>query len=309
MNLDYIISPIKKELIKKELTKERFIRNTNKANNEIYIINYHNSPNVMQEIGRLREVTFSMSGGGTGNEVDIDELDTSEDCYEQLIVWSPEYEEIIGGYRFIDCSKISKDIHDIDISTKHYFNFSEDFLVDYLPFTIELGRSWVQPEFQPSATNRKGLFTLDNLWDGLGALVVLNPNIQYFFGKVTMYTSFNKEARDGVLTFMEHFFPDKEKLATPISPLSITHDMSGFLAEIKNLDYKEGHKFLGNFLKERGERIPPLINSYMNLSSTMKTFGTASNSDFGDVEETGILVKIKDIYASKTTRHIETFNK
>ncbi len=309
MNLDYVISPVSRELIKSELSDNKFVRNTNKGNNEIYIINHHNSPNTMREIGRLREVTFASAGGGTGEEVDIDELDTCELCYDQLIVWSPEDEEILGGYRYFDCSKIKEDLHEVDISTKHYFNFSEKFVSDYLPTTIELGRSWVQPEYQPSATNRKGLFTLDNLWDGLGALVLLNPEVNYFFGKVTMYTDYNKEARDILLSFMHYYFPDKEELVEPIHSLDIMHDCSKFISELDGLSYKEGHKLLGAILKEKEERIPPLINSYMNLSDTMKTFGTAGNPEFGGVEETGILVTIKDIHTSKSERHMDTFSK
>lgn len=309
MNLDYTIPKIERKLIKNELSKDKFVRNTNKGNNEIYIINHHDSPNVMLEVGRLREVTFASSGGGTGNEVDIDVLDTCELNYDQLIVWSPEDEEILGGYRFFNCFKLKGDLSKIDISTKHYFNLSKEFTDDYLPTTIELGRSWVQPDYQPSATNRKGLFTLDNLWDGLGALIVLNPKVQYFFGKVTMYTHYNKNARDILLSFMDYYFPDKDKLVTPIFALGITTNTDDFLSELEGLNYKEGHKFLGVKLKELEERIPPLINSYMNLSDTMKTFGTASNSDFGDVEETGILVTIADMHVSKTERHIDTFRK
>lgn len=307
MDLSYIIPPISRELILKELSDNKFVRNTNKGNNEIYIINHHDSPHVMKEIGRLREVTFATAGGGTGNPIDIDELDTCENNYDQLIVWSPEDKEILGGYRFFDCTKMDKDLVKIDLSTKHYFNFSTQFEQEYLPTTIELGRSWVQPDYQPSATNRKGLFTLDNLWDGLGALIVLNPKTNYFFGKVTMYTDYNSEARDILLSFMNFYFPDKENLVTPIHPLPIKHNTSDFIHQIEDMAYKEAHKILGEKLKELGERIPPLINSYMNLSDTMKTFGTASNHDFGGVEETGILVTITDMHKSKTERHIDTF--
>jgi hypothetical protein len=261
----------------------------------------------MREIGRLREISFATSGGGTGNEVDIDELDTCEFNYDQLIVWSPEDEEILGGYRFINCSKFQGDLKNLDISTKHYFKFSEKFVSDFLPNTIELGRSWVQPAYQPSASNRKGLFTLDNLWDGLGALIVLNSEIQFFFGKVTMYTDYNKEARDILLSFMNYYFPDKENLVSPILPLPCLHQNKEFIELMKDKSYKEGHRVLGEKLKELEERIPPLINSYMNLSDTMKTFGTASNPDFGGVEETGILVTIKDIHPSKSERHIDSF--
>lgn len=303
IDLSYIIPPVDRSLIKKELQNGRFVRKTNKANNEVYIVNHHNSPNVLKEIGRLREVTFGSAGGGTGEPIDIDEFDTSANCYEQLIVWAPEDEEIIGGYRFIDCSKVI-DTKPIELSTAHYFNFSDEFISGFLPFTIELGRSWVQPKFQPSKDSRKGIFALDNLWDGLGAIVVANPHIKHFFGKVTMYTSFNSEARDAVLAFMNHFFPDTNKMVTPINPLGYTTDPSGFVSSIKGKEFKDAIKDLSVFCRERGENIPPLVNNYMQLSSTMKSFGTASNPDFGDVEETGILITIADIFDAKKERHL-----
>ena len=225
MNNAPIIDPIDKEIIKKELNADRFVRKTRKGDNEIYIINAHNSPNTLQEIGRLREVTFRASGGGTGLPLDLDEFDTDEICYEQLIVWSPEDEEIIGGYRYILCAKaIVPGSDEIHLSTSHYFDFSERFIQDYLPYTIELGRSWVQPNFQPSVNPRKGLFALDNIWDGLGALAVKNPDIRYFFGKVTMYPNYDRESRDFLLHFMHHYFPDNENLMKPYHPLVQDYD-------------------------------------------------------------------------------------
>jgi hypothetical protein len=300
-----IIQPVQKELLKSELRKENFIRKTRKGDNEIYIINNFNAPNVLQEIGRLREVTFRASGGGTGLSVDLDEFDTGEYCYDQLIVWSPEDEEIVGGYRFIICDKaIDKVTGEIHLSTHHYFDFSERFIKNYLPYTIELGRSWVQPNFQPSVNPRKGLFALDNIWDGLGALVVKNPDIRYFFGKVTMYPNYNTEGRDFLLHFMHHFFPDNENLMKPIHPLVQNYDEEYVEEQLKGLDFKDGFKVLNSALKEKGEFIPPLVNIYMNLSSTMKTFGTAVNPDFGSVEETGILITIADIFQEKKERHM-----
>ena len=307
-SLDYIASPIPLDVLQSELTKERFVRITNKGDNEIYIVNHHNSPNVMKEIGRLREVTFASAGGGTGKPYDIDQYDTSENCYEQLIVWAPEAKEIIGGYRFIDCAKIM-DTRPLELSTEHYFNYSEKFINEYLPTTVELGRSWVQPNFQPRAGSRRGIFALDNLWDGLGAIVVDTPHIQYYSGKVTMYTSYNTEARDALMYFMHHFFEDKDTLITPIHSQEITTDISSFRDSIQGLDYKQAHKVLNGFVRERGENIPPLINSYMSLSPTMKTFGTAMNPDFGDVEETMILVRIAGIYEEKKARHVDTYIK
>lgn len=301
-----IIDPVPVDLILSELTKDKFVRYTKNGKNEIYIVNYHNAPNVVRELGRLREITFRHAGGGTGKSIDIDEFDTSKNCYEQLIVWNPEDKEIVGSYRFI-LGKKAIGHHQIHLATSEIFAFSEKFISEYLPYTIELGRSFIQPKYQPTEDYRKGLFSLDNLWDGLGALVVDYPDVKYFFGKVTMYTHFNKEARDLILGFMNFFFPDNEHLVWPINPVKIEHDISWFIEKIKGLSYKEAHLELTHEVKQRGERIPPLFNNYMNLSSTMKTFGTAINPGFGGVEETGVMVTIADIYPSKKDRYIQPY--
>lgn len=304
-NVEPIIDPIDRSLLKKELSKDRFARHTRKGENEIYIVNHHNAPNVVREIGRLRELSFRTAGGGTKKSLDLDEYDTRDLCYEQLIVWSPEDEEIIGGYRFIDCAKvIESGISPLPMSTSHYFHFSDDFVKNYLPNTIELGRSWVQPMFQPSVNPRKGLFALDNIWDGLGVLTIVYPELKYFFGKVTMYPEYNRECRDFLLHFMRHYFPDHEKLVTPIHPLQQDYNEQEIQTFIEGLDFKEGFKVLNQYVRTRGENVPPLVNIYMHLSPTMKTFGTAVNPDFGGVEETGIMVTIADIFEDKKERHI-----
>lgn len=305
--MEKIVEQVSKGLLLQELTNDRFVRKTNNGNNEIYIITHHNSPNVMREIGRLREVTFRHAGGGTGKSIDIDEFDTCSHPYQQLLVWNPEDQEIVGAYRFILCKDAEYINGKVHLATTELFNFSEQFYKEYLPYTIELGRSFIQPLYQPSEQFRKGLFSLDNLWDGLGALVVDNPSQKYFYGKVTMYTDFNVVARDYILTFMLHYFPDDEKLVTPIHGLTNKTDVSNFLNELKNLDYKAGYAYLNKVVRALGENIPPLVNAYMNLSSTMKCFGTAINPTFGDVEETGILVTINDIYQSKKERHINSY--
>jgi len=301
-----IIDPIDRKLIKEELTKERFGRITRKGENEIYIINHHNSPNTMLEIGRLRELSFRSAGGGTKKSIDIDQYDTCEFCYQQLIVWSPEDQEIIGGLRFIDCADILTDEEDqfIPMSTSHYFDFSNQFKKDFLPYAIELGRSWVQPMYQASNNPRKGLFALDNLWDGLGVITVYYPKLKYFFGKVTMYPDYHEESRDFLLYFLKTYFPDKDGLATTKFPLQQSYDEDKFAALLKGLDFKEGYKVLTQFVRENGENVPPLMNIYMHLSPSMRSFGTAVNPDFGGVEETGIVVTVADIYEDKKERHI-----
>ena len=310
--MQVLVPAVDRALLKKELSPERFLRYANNGDNHIYLVDYHQAPHTMREIGRLRELTFRTAGGGTGLSMDIDSNDTNENCYKQLVTWSPEDEEIVAGYRLIKCGEAGYDEHGkLNLSTTHLFDFSEKFEREYIPFTIELGRSFVQPKYQPSVDNRKGLFSLDNLWDGLGAVVMLNPDVKYLFGKVTMYPHYNREARDLLLYFMHSYFPDREKLVRPLPNLVLEYetDMAKVDGIFDGLDYKEGYKLLNSRVRACGENIPPLINTYMNLSPTMKTFGTALNDEFGEVEETGILITISDIYESKKHRHLETFER
>ncbi len=303
-----IIAPVPKAALLAELTPEKLLRKTNKGDNEIYVITFQDSPNVMREIGRVREITFRDAGGGMGDEVDIDEYDTCDQPYKQLIVWDPQALEIIGGYRYILCDNLPVDENGIvQLATTHLFRFSEKFIKEYLPFTLELGRSFVQPHYQSSKAGAKALFALDNLWDGLGALIVDHPEIKYFFGKVTMYTHYQLKARNLIMYFFMKYFKDNEDLVTPIHPLDLGIDMNEMEKVFNGGSYKEDYKILSQKVREFGENIPPLINSYMNLSPSMKTFGTVINDHFGNVEETGIILTISDIYAAKTDRHIETY--
>lgn len=303
-----IIAPVPKEALIAELTPDKLLRRTNKAENEIYIVTHRDSPNVMREIGRVREITFRDAGGGTGEELDIDFYDTCDDPYKQLIVWDPQAFEIIGGYRYILCNDLPVDHHGtVQLATTHLFRFSEKFIKEYLPYTLELGRSFVQPHYQSSKAGAKALFALDNLWDGLGALIVDHPEMKYFFGKVTMYTHFHTKARNLIMYFFQKYFKDHENLVIPIEPLDLGIDYSEMEKIFDGGSYKEDYKILSMKVRELGENIPPLINSYMNLSPSMKTFGTVINHEFGGVEETGIIVTISDIYEAKTDRHIETY--
>ena len=302
-----IIDPIPVDKILEELTLDRFIRKTNNGKNELYIVDAFNSPHVMREIGRLREISFRDSGGGTGLDCDLDEFDLREEnCFQQLIVWNPVDKAIVGGYRYLLCDKL-KPLPDgrIDTPTGELFHYSDKFIKEYLPYTIELGRSFVQPDYQPSKSLSKGIYSLDNLWDGLGYLCKTMPQAKYFFGKVTMYPQFERLSRDMILYFMKSNFPDPDHLLEPLPELNlpIVADEKQFETIFTGKDYNENYRILVKCVRERGAAVPPLVNAYMSLSNTMRSFGTALNPPFGNVEETGILVTINDIYPEKSERH------
>ena len=306
--MEDIIAPIDKEVLKSELTEDKRLRFTNKSNNEIYIVTWKNAPNVLKEIGRLREIAFRAAGGGTGKSMDLDEYDLMENPYQQLIVWDPEAEEILGGYRYLLGDEVEFDAEGKPLlATAHMFNFSEKFLKDYLPTTIELGRSFVTLEYQSTRAGSKGLFALDNLWDGLGALTVVMPQVKYFFGKMTMYPSYNRFGRDMILYFLKKHFNDKDKLITPMQPLLIETDEKVLEKLFCQNTFKEDYKILNCEIRKLGYNIPPLVNAYMSLSPTMRMFGTAVNYEFGDVEETGILIAVDEILEEKRVRHIESY--
>jgi hypothetical protein len=303
-----IIPKIPLELIKAELTEDKFLRETNKGGNQIFVTTANDSPYIMEEIGRIREITFRAAGGGTGLATDIDIYDTCEVPYKQLIVWDPDANEILGGYRYILCDNLVYDKNgEPNLATAHLFHFTQKFREEYFPYTIELGRSFVQPDYQSSKAGAKALYALDNLWDGLGALTVEHPEMKYFFGKVTMYTHFNIEARNYILAYLKKYFNDHDELVIPKEKYVIKINFEKYDVIFTENDIKEDYKILSKKVRELGENIPPLVNAYMNLSPTMRTFGTTLNDDFGDVEETGIIVTISDIYEAKKDRHIETY--
>lgn len=303
-----IIPPVDKESLIKELTHDKQLRMTNKSHNEIYIVDYHDSPHVLREIGRQREEAFRAAGGGTGMSYDLDEFDTMQNCYKQLIVWNPEEQEIIGGYRYklgneVDFEENGQPV----LATGHLFSFSDKFIREYLPYTIELARSYVSIKYQSTRMGAKSLFALDNLWDGLGALTVIMPDVKYFFGKVTMYPSYVRRGRDMILFFLKKHFGDPQNLIIPRKPLQIESDPEELARLFDSREFKQDYVILNKEIRRLGYNIPPLVNAYMGLSPTMKMFGTAVNNGFGDVEETGILIAVNEILEQKRLRHIDSF--
>lgn len=304
-----IIQPIDKDLLKKELTREKFLRPTNKADNEIYIITAHDSPNTMNEIGRLREHSFRLGGGGTGNEIDTDEYDYLKNPYKQLIVWNPKAEEIIGGYRFLEGNKVEiSENGQPNFVMSHLFNFSENFMKDYLPYCIELGRAFVQPEYQTSKMGIKSLFALDNLWDGLGALIHTQTDARYFIGKVTIYNNYISIARELIYEYMFRYFPDPDKLVIPKKIVEVSKETKLLAKDIfVGNNASQDYKALQKAVRNAGETIPPMFNAYIGLTDTMRMFGSIIDPDFSSVYETGIMVTMGDLLETKRKRYIEPY--
>lgn len=306
--MDQIIDPVSTEEIESELTSDRLLRKTNKAGNEIYVVDAHTAPSVMREIGRLREIAFRAGGGGTGKSYDIDEFDVMDRPCHQLIVWDPDSRMILGGYRYLSGREMTFDSDGKPvIAMSHLFNYSQEFIATYLPETIELGRSFVRLGYQSSQAGSKAMYVLDNLWDGLGALTVEDHNIKYLLGKMTMYPSFDVECRNMLLYFLEKHFPDTDGLVWPIEPLEANIDRKRYAGIMTADAFKDDYKILNGEIRAKGFNIPPLVNSYMSLSPTMKMFGTAINHEFGDVEETGIFFAIDEISEEKKRRHIGSY--
>lgn len=300
--------PIDRDLIKAELTDDKLLRTTNKAGNLIYLTTASESPNVMKEIARIRELAFRLCGAGSGKMFDMDAFDWAERPYKQLFVWDPQNEEIIGGYRLIFGNEVAiNESGQPDLVTASMYKFSQKFIDEFLPYTIELGRSFVHPDYQASKMGSKSLYSLDNLWDGLGAITVLRPDMKYFFGKVTVYPSYEEQARELIFTFLNKYFPDEDTLVEPIDPFirpAFAADYAGLFA---GGSFKEEYKILNGKVRERGVNIPPLVNTYMGLSAKMKSFGYAVCEELGGLIEFAIMVPIYEMYEEKKARHIETF--
>ena len=304
-----IIEPVDVQLLKQELNEKTFLRKTNRGGNEIYVVNNENAPNVLREIGRLREVSFRAVGGGSGTECDLDHFDLEDKACFQIVVWNPDADEIIGGYRFTKWALAS--FHENGqpyVNTEHLFDFSQKFIDEYFPYCIEMARAFVQPKYQSAQAGRKALFALDNLWEGIGGIVATDPSVKYLTGKVTIYKSSPDLSRKAMIYYLDMSFGDRDGLLTSKNPELWTPQQEDFFKELfTGSDYKENYLILNNFVKSFGDTIPPLIHSYIGVSPTMKTFGTTLDPDFGDCYDTAMMITIADIYQEKSDRYISSY--
>ncbi len=310
MNMEQIIDPVEVSLIEAELTPEKKLGDTNKGGNELYDVTWHNSPNTVREIGRLREVSYRDAGASSGKSMDLDEYDTMEEPYHQIIVWDPEAKAIIGGYRYILGTNVKlKEDGQPNITSSHLYHFSDPFISDYLPHVMELGRSFVAPDYQSSRAGAKSLFTMDNLWDGISTVILQHPNTWYFLGKMTIYPSYDLTARNLIIHFLKKHFNDDQVLVKPKNEIVVSDNPRLMNLILFEDDLKKDYRLLKDAVHKLGTKIPPLVNSYINISSTMKMLGSCINDELGDAIETGIMICYDELYEDKKDRHMEAFVK
>ena len=300
--MEPIIPAVDRQLLIEEL-EGHLLRPSNKADNLIYDITAHECPNTMREIARLREISYRAGGGATGKEMDIDEMDTMEAPYHQLIVWDPDHQQIVGGYRYLLCKNAVLKNGQPFITSAHLFRYSGRFIREYLPHTIEFGRAFVQPMYQTREMGVKALFALDNIWDGIGALVHNYSDLRWMIGKVTIYPDYNPTARELIYAYLDRYHRGEEGLFAPYRPEPMKPISTPFEGE----DPQANYHVLQHAVREQGTVIPPMFSAYLNLTNQLYFFGNAINDELANVYESGIMVDIDTILPEKKDRYITPY--
>ena len=305
-----LIEPVPRELLRQELTTDCLVRSTRIGSNDVYIFTALNAPNLMQEVGRLRELTFRDAGAGFGTAVDIDHFDTDFYPCKQLIVWDPLAEEIIGGYRFNTFHQFTvSSLKDIPLANKLLYNFSATFTAEYLPYLVELTHAFIQPKYQVKYAGRKATFSLDNIWDGLGALVLKYSFIKYFFGRITFFADYDPKVRDLAFYFFAKHLKGEQTLIKAKEPFPLSTVIAELEKVIDGQSSEEDYKKLNQAAKNHGTAIPSLVKSYINVSGTMKVFEPVFDPYFCSTYAAAIMVTIADIYPAFVKRYITPYKR
>jgi hypothetical protein len=294
-----VIDPISPTLLERDLTPDRLARRWNGL--DIYILKGLDVPHVLDEIGRIREIEFRREGGGTGRDKDVDTFDLGDVSYWQIVTWDPIEREIVSTYRYLIGSEALQQKGPEAFATYELFDFSDEFICRYLPYTIELGRSVVNRQ---AKKKRLGLWAA---WLGLGVIITEYPEMDYFFGKVTIPPSYPEDARDLLCNFWECVLPGQSHLVRPRAVVKVAGKGSGTSDFETNRNFETHYENLQERLKTWGVTVPPLMNSYLGLTSNIETFGTVVNRHFGNAFETSILLPIRDIHPKRREQFIESY--
>ncbi|BBP44429.1 lysophospholipid acyltransferase family protein [Thiosulfativibrio zosterae] len=292
--LETVAHPVDRKALKKDLQKAELLGQTSDGK-KIFLFDYESDSAVMQEIGRLRELTFRTVEEGTGKRTDLDAYDS---YYRHLVLWDDLDLEIVGAYRIGECAHIIAQKGKAGLYTSTLFDLNPE-MDAYLESALELGRSFVQPRYW-------GKRSLDYLWFGIGAYLVRHPEIKTMFGPVSLSNAYPALAKELISSFYLQQFGDDRHLATgkrPFKPSKATLSISE--AEFAG-DYKESYKKLNTLLDLEGVKVPTLFKQYAELCEDKgcRFIDFSIDPDFGDCIDGLILVDIAKILAKKKERYM-----
>ena len=269
---------------------------TTRDQKQIYLCHYFETPSILNEIGRQREITFRAVGEGTGKPRDLDEFDK---YYRHLVLWDKDHSRIVGAYRVGIAADIMASPLNTGLYTQTLFNFLPS-ISQILPQTIELGRSYVHPDYQ-------GKNSLDYLWQGIGQLMNSRPELRYFLGPVTVSAEIPEPLTDELVFYFGQYNRSIEPLATARNPREIEKSrLHGFLESYKGLDEQQGILQLQSSFSEQGLKIPVLFKQYSSLfeKGGLQVLDFSIDPDFSNCIDGLFLGDIKALKASKRKRYL-----
>lgn len=288
-----IIHPIDKKILLEEIKKCETLYQTDDGK-KVIITDFLTTPNLITEIARLREITFRLVGEGTGNKKDTDKYDK---YYKHIILWDNNELEIIGSYRI----GIGKDIYEkysIDgFYTSTLFSYSNEFL-EFLPYSVELGRSFIQKKYWNS-------FALEYLWRGMGCYFAKSQDIRYLFGVVSISNMYPDDAKKLLVYYYKKWY-GKELGVNSNNPFILSEKDNHYLSEIFNSeDIKKDYLTLKQTLKNYGVSIPTLYKNYVELcyKEGVHFLNFGIDEDFGNCIDGFIMLDLHYITEDKKKRY------
>ncbi len=290
-----VVHPADAKAIKKALLQSRLLGET-KDGKKIFLYEFQDDCPVMREIARLRELTFRTVEEGTGLALDLDKFDV---YYSHIVLWDDHALEIVGAYRVGEGPKIMAS-HGIEgFYTHTLFELQHDF-ASLLPYSLELGRSFVQPRYW-------GQHSLEYLWYGIGAYLREQPEIKYLFGPVSISNAYPQLAKELIIGFYKQQFGTDLPRAKAKTPFVISEQCRQFAAQEFNGDYSTSFKILVSELKKLGVKVPTLYKQYVELciDNGCHFIDFNIDPDFNNCIDSLIMVEIDKIAPKKRMRYIE----
>jgi len=289
-----IVHPVPKTDLKKEFKKSLLLKKVDE-NIKIFLVDGNECPNIINEIGRLRELTFRSVGEGTWKKIDVDLFDT---YYKQIVVWNDDNLDIMGAYRIGFCSELYAEYGISKIYTSSLFEYKTDFF-PYLEQSIELGRSFIQEKFWKSNV-------LDYLWQGIGKAIEMTPGVKYLFGAVSISDYYSDTAKKMIVYYYSKWYKSNKIYAVSNNPLVLTKNELKDLKEMFDGNTKEkDYKILKNSLKIQGFSIPILFKKYTDLcregGTVFLDFGV--DKDFSHTVDGLILLDLSMLKEKKKERY------